>query len=448
VSTPPRFGTDGVRGVANDVLTPTVAMALGRAAVEEFGASQLIIGADTRLSSDLLVCAMAAGVASAGANAVLLGVVPTPAVALAAQNASAPAAMVSASHNPFTDNGIKLFAPGGLKLDDVTQSRIEAKFHRYLAEGMGAGPLAEHVGSISPDDSGAVDAWVKVAVGSIEGRSLNGLKIVLDCAHGSAYELGPRVFGELDAEIVVLGDSPNGVNINEGVGSTHPQALRAAVVAEEADFGLAFDGDADRLIAVDNDGNLVDGDHILAMLAADWSARGILNHNTVVVTVMTNLGFYRAMAAAGIEVVQTPVGDRSVLVALDDGDYSLGGEQSGHVICRNLATTGDGVLTAVQLADTINRSRRSLSDLASEAMTSVPQILRNVIMPTQIPDVVERMFTEINQAEAEMGDAGRVLVRPSGTEPLVRVMVEHLDPGEADRICGKLVAAAEALVAS
>lgn len=448
MSTPPKFGTDGVRGVANDVLTPTVAMALGRAAVEEFGASELIIGADTRLSSDLLVAAMAAGVASAGADAILLGVVPTPTVALAARSAGAPAAMVSASHNPFADNGIKLFAPGGLKLDDATQSRIEARFHHYLEQGLGAGPVAQHVGSISPDASGAVDAWVQVAVGSIDGRSLNGLKIVLDCAHGSAYELGPRVFTNLGAEIVVLGADPDGVNINNGVGSTHPQALQKAVVAEEADFGLAFDGDADRLIAVDNKGDIVDGDHILAMLATDWSARGVLNHNTVVVTVMTNLGFYRAMAAAGIEVVQTPVGDRSVLVALDDGDYSLGGEQSGHVICRNLATTGDGVLSAVQLADMINRARRSLSDLATEAMTSVPQILRNVTMPTQIPDVVEQMRPEIQRAEAEMGDEGRVLVRPSGTEPLVRVMVEHLDPNEADRICGELVAAAEALVSS
>ena len=446
MATPPRFGTDGVRGVANDVLTPTVAMALGRSAVEEFNATQVIIGSDTRLSGDILVSAMAAGVASAGAQAVLLGVVPTPVVALAAANSGAPAAMVSASHNPFGDNGIKLFAPGGLKLDDSTESSIESRFHKYLANGMGVGPTGDAVGRISNDTSGTTQAWVELVVASVEGRNLDGLRIVLDCAHGSAFELGPQVFEALGAEVVVIGNRPDGVNINQESGSTHPQALQAAVIDNRAAFGLAFDGDADRLIAVDDKGELVDGDHILAMLATDWSSRGTLNHNTVVVTVMTNLGFHRAMAEANISVAQTAVGDRSVLVALDEGGFSLGGEQSGHVICRDLATTGDGILSGVQLADMIKRSGRPLSEIAGQAMTSVPQILRNVRLQTQIPDVADRLATEIAQAEAEMGDNGRVLVRPSGTEPLVRVMVEHLDPTEADRICSSLVAAAEALV--
>ncbi len=452
--TPLRFGTDGVRGVANQELTPAVAMALGRAAVEEFGATQVVIGSDTRLSADLLVSAMAAGVASAGADAILLGIVPTPAVALAAERFSAPAAMVSASHNPFGDNGIKLFAPGGLKLDDATQSNVEARFHAYLAVspldsgGMGPGPTGPSVGSISDDTSGATKAWIETVVSSVEGRTLDGIKIVLDCAHGSAFELGPRVFAELGAETVVIGDEPDGVNINAGFGSTHPEALQQAVLDHQADFGLAFDGDADRLIAVDNRGEIVDGDHILALLAADWSARGKLNHNTVVVTVMTNLGFHRAMKSGGINVVQTPVGDRSVLVALDEGDFSLGGEQSGHVICRALATTGDGVLSGVQLADLVKRSAESLGAAADAAMTSVPQILRNVRMSERIPDVVERLQPQISAAEAEMGDDGRVLVRPSGTEPLVRVMVEHLDAQEADRVCAMLVEATEALIGS
>lgn len=445
--TPPRFGTDGVRGVANEELTPGVAMALGRATVEEFGATKVVIGSDTRLSADLLVSALAAGVASAGADAILLGVVPTPAVALAAERCTAPAAMVSASHNRFDDNGIKLFAPGGLKLDDETQARIEARFHSYL-DGVGSGPTGAEVGSITTDSSGIIDGWIGTVIDSVEGRTLNGLKIALDCAHGSAFELGPRAFAELGAEVVVIGNSPNGTNINDGFGSTHPGALQQAVLEHQADFGLAFDGDADRLIAVDNRGELVDGDHILAMLAMDWSAAGTLKHNTVVVTVMTNLGFHRAMAAAGITVVQTPVGDRSVLVALDDGGYSLGGEQSGHVICREIAKTGDGVLSGVKLADMIKRSGDTLANLADAAMTSVPQILRNVRMTERIPDVVARLQPQIDQAEVAMGDRGRILVRPSGTEPLVRVMVEHLDPAEADRICDLLVKAAEDLVSS
>ncbi len=446
MATHPRFGTDGVRGVANDALTPAVAMALGRAAVEEFGATQVIIGSDTRRSADLLVAAMAAGVAASGADAVLLGVVPTPTVALAAARLSVPAAMVSASHNPFGDNGIKLFAPGGLKLDNATEARVEARFHELLSSGLGPGPIGAEVGTIRPDESDASGKWIEMAIASIEGRNLDGLKIVLDCAHGSAFEMGPAVFSRLGAEIFVMGDAPDGVNINDGVGSTYPQALQEAVLTHNAHFGLAFDGDADRLIAVDDAGELVDGDHILALLAEDWAARGHLNHNTVVVTVMTNLGFHRAMAAAGIEVAQTPVGDRSVLAALDEGGFSLGGEQSGHVICRDLATTGDGVLSGVQLADMIRRAERPLSELAAQAMTSVPQVLRNVRMAQRIPDVVDQLQPAIDVAEAEMGADGRVLVRPSGTEPLVRVMVEHLDSAEADRICASLVAATEALV--
>lgn len=441
-----RFGTDGVRGVANDALTPVVAMALGRAAVEEFSPTQVIIGSDTRRSGDLLVSAMAAGVASAGADAILLGVVPTPAVALAASGSGAPAAMVSASHNPFGDNGIKLFAPGGMKLDDETEARIEARFHRLLANGFGSGPTGESVGRIHADTSGAAEAWVDMVTSSIGGRDLSGVRIVLDCAHGSATKLGPMVFDRLGADLLVIGNDPDGVNINRGYGSTYPQPLQAAVLANSADFGLAFDGDADRLIAVDNDGELVDGDHILALLATDWSERGILKKNTVVITVMTNLGFHRAMSSAGITVVQTPVGDRSVLVALDDGGFSLGGEQSGHVICRDLATTGDGVLSGVQLADLVKRAGRPLSELAREAMISVPQVLRNVASTGNIDDVVERLAPQVLAVEAEMGQEGRVLVRTSGTEPLIRIMVEHSSGTEADRICGNLVSATEALL--
>ncbi len=453
----PRFGTDGVRGLANEELTPDVALALGRAASEvllegverstqEGGSGnsrRLVIGRDTRQSGHMLEAGLIAGCAASGVDVELLGVVPTPTVAWTAADQQIPGAMISASHNPFADNGIKLFAAGGRKLTDDVEARIQQRFHELLqtpGSDQLAGPTGAGVGQVVAG-AGAF-GWVAAVQASINGRSFDGLSVVLDCAHGSASALGPHVFEELGAKVAVIGNDPDGVNINAGVGSTHPELLQAAVVEAGAQIGLAFDGDADRLIAIDHAGNVVDGDHILAMLATDWRDQGKLAHDTIVVTVMSNLGFRLAMEAAGITVVETKVGDRYVLEALQAGSFSLGGEQSGHVICHDIASTGDGVLAGVQLLDLLQRSGRSLADLAADAMTTYPQVLKNVRLRRQEPDVADQLSDVVALAEAELGTQGRVLVRPSGTEPLVRIMVEHLDRDTAHRVCDELVAIA------
>ncbi len=449
----PRFGTDGVRGSANDELTPQVALALGRAAAEVLAADRFVVGRDTRRSGPMLEAALVAGVTSAGADVGLLGVVPTPTVAWSAQARDAAGAMISASHNPFADNGIKFFAPGGVKLSDDVEARIEDAYRRYLDGGIGAGPTGAGVGSPEPvadDDPTGRNGWVRSVQSSIGGetRPLDGMTIVADCANGAAVDVAAEVYTGLGARVELIGDRPDGLNINAGFGSTAPEALTAAVVDRGADLGLAFDGDADRLIAVDETGTVVDGDRVLAILATDWAAQGRLTGGAVVVTVMSNLGFHRAMAAAGIEVVSTAVGDRYVLQALDERGLALGGEQSGHVICRALATTGDGVLTGVQLADAVRRSAQPLSKLAAGAMTTVPQLLRNVRLPARDDGLVDRLTDEIDEVTATLGDDGRVLVRASGTEPLLRIMVEHVDPDVAERTCQRLVDAAQRLVAS
>ncbi|MEZ5407915.1 MAG: phosphoglucosamine mutase [Acidimicrobiales bacterium] len=445
----PRFGTDGVRGLANQELTPEVAVALGRAAAEVFGAPRFVLGRDTRRSGPMLEAALSAGICAAGADVELLGVVPTPTVAWVAARSSVPGAMISASHNPYADNGIKLFAPGGLKLADEIEARIQGRYLELLASGpspAAAAPVGAGVGSLAPGSSDDIDGWVDAVCVSIAPRRLDGLRLVVDCAHGAAHELGPRVLRRLGAEVTVIGADPDGVNINDGVGSTAPGPLAEAVVTARADLGVAFDGDADRLIAVDETGDVVDGDRMLAILALDRAARGLLAGNTVVVTVMTNLGFHLAMQRAGIRVVSTSVGDRYVLQALDEGGYSLGGEQSGHVITRDLATTGDGVLSAVQLLDAVSRSTQPLSKLAAESMTTVPQILRNVRLPHRDEHLVEALEGEIGAVTDTLGTDGRVLVRASGTEPLLRVMVEHVDPQVAEQCCDRLVEAAQRLV--
>lgn len=443
----PRFGTDGIRGAANTELTPEVALALGRAAVEVLGGDLVVVGSDTRLSGPMLEGALIAGVCSAGSDVESLGVVPTPAVAWASADRNAPAAMISASHNPFADNGIKVFAAGGMKLNDTDQAAIEKRYLDLLGAGPGGGagssPGAEPeaVGSLRP--SQGIDGWLDLVSGSIEPGSLDGIRLVIDGANGAAHRVGPEPFRRLGAQVSVIGDRPNGRNINAGFGSTATEALQAAVVAEGAMAGLAFDGDADRLIAVDETGQVVDGDRVLALLAADWKASGRLAGDAVVVTVMTNLGFHRAMAAAGISVVSTKVGDRHVLEAIEAGGYSLGGEQSGHVICRDLATTGDGVLTGVQLIDVVARSGRPFSELASASMVRVPQVLRNVRLPGPVDDPVAVIADRVAAVEASFGDDGRVLVRASGTEPLLRIMVEHLDDATAASACSDLVSEAE-----
>jgi len=450
----PRFGTDGIRGLANDELTATVALALGRAAAEVLDVDTFVVARDPRRSGPMLEAGLLAGICAAGVDVELLGVVPTPAVAWASANRSADGqrvagAMISASHNPFADNGIKLFAPGGLKLTDGAEATIEAVYQRHLADGTSgpAGPTGAAVGTASTGDAAMVVGWQEAVRDSVASGALDGLSIVLDCANGAASSVASSVYDDLGATVHVIGHEPDGVNINDGYGSTAPEALAAAVVDADADLGLAFDGDADRLIAVDETGAIVDGDRVLAILATDWSANGQLAGGAVVVTVMTNLGFHLAMRAAGIDVVSTGVGDRYVLQALDERGLSLGGEQSGHVICRELATTGDGVLTGVQFADAVVRAGQPLSKLAGEIMTSVPQVLRNVRLPARDETLVARLAADVDAVEAELGREGRVLVRASGTEPLLRIMVEHVDPDVAELNCSRLVTAAERSVA-
>ncbi|HZQ28287.1 MAG TPA: phosphoglucosamine mutase [Acidimicrobiales bacterium] len=428
---PLRFGTDGVRGVANAELTPELVLSLGRAAARVLGpADRFLVGRDTRLSGPLLQAALAAGLAAEGVTVVDLGVLPTPAVAFASAQHGCPAAVLSASHNPYTDNGVKFFAAGGRKLTDEVEQRLEAA----MSAPGGTGPIGGF-----DDDPGAADTYVAHLVASLEGRTLEGLHVVADCANGAASALLRPTLHALGAIVDVLHDDPDGTNINDGCGSTHPASLQAAVVERGADVGLAFDGDADRVLAVDHQGRLVDGDHLLALYALDLRARDALRGDTVVVTVMTNLGFRLAMAEHRIGVHETQVGDRYVLEALEAGGWSLGGEQSGHVIFRDLATTGDGLLTGLQLLDLVHRAGRPLADLAAAAMTPVPQVLRNVRVRNRDGLAgAAAVWDDVRAVEGELGDHGRVLLRPSGTEPLVRVMVEAADAGVAERAADRL----------
>ena len=354
-----------------------------------------------------------------------------------------PAAMISASHNPFADNGVKFFSAGGRKLPDQVEARIEAEYTRLLdvtaADHLDQAPTGGGVGLVTEGSRPAVSRYQASMEAALEGRRLGGLKVVLDCANGAASFVAPATVRALGAQVVVLHDVPNGVNINDGCGSTHPESLQAAVLREGAHLGLAFDGDADRCLAVDAAGVLVDGDQIMAMCAVDLRERGRLAKDTIVVTVMTNLGFKLAMADAGIEVRETKVGDRYVLEALEEGGFSLGGEQSGHVIFTERAATGDGLLTGLAVMDLMVRSGRSLAELAS-VMERLPQVLRNVSgVDRQRLESAQRLWDEVASVERELSGRGRVLLRPSGTEALVRVMVEaptaELAEEAAARLC-------------
>ena len=439
-----QFGTDGVRGVALSELTTEFATRLGRAAARVLGAdgvTSVVIGGDTRESTATLDQALCDGFALEGIDVVRLGVAPTPQVAFEAQRRGALGAVVSASHNAWTDNGIKLFARGGVKLTDEVERRIEAELDALAADP--ASPSAER-GQIV--ETGADhDAYIAHVVGFLEGLDLDGLRIVLDAANGAGHVIGPEVLRAAGADVIVVAAAPDGRNINDGCGATAPALIAAAVVEHRAELGIALDGDADRLIAVDHTGRVVDGDHIIAITANDLRARGELRHDTVVVTVMTNLGFRLAMRDVGIEVVETAVGDRYVLEALAAGGFSLGGEQSGHVIFADHATTGDGILTALALLDAVRRSGRSLAELAADAMTSLPQVLVNVRVARRMPDVADRLAEEIAVAERDLGATGRILVRASGTEPLVRVMVEAPTHDEAQSVADTLADAARRL---
>ncbi len=425
------FGTDGVRGDTRSELTESQIERLGQIVADVFGTASFGIGHDPRESGPSLVAALSRGVSASGSRPIPLGVLPTPAVARWSADEHQAAAMVSASHNPWYDNGVKFFAPGGLKLDDAAQTEIEERLADQRAPAS-----AQIAASEPPRDLGMVDditptgealeRHISAVVASIEGRDLRGLRIVVDSANGAAHIGGPECLRRLGARVIAIHAEPDGRNINHRCGSLHPEGLQAAVLESQADAGVAFDGDADRVLAVDHRGSLVDGDEILAVCAIDRQRRGELAGATVVVTAMSNLGFRRAMAANGIGVIDTNVGDRYVLAALQQHGLALGGEQSGHVIFRELATTGDGVLTAVQLLDTVKRTGSNLADLTATAMTKVPQVLLNVANPRRrsVEEVRSLLATISTEAQDRLAGMGRVLLRASGTEPVVRVMVE------------------------
>ena len=436
-----KFGTDGVRGVANQELTPELALNLGRAAARVLGGSTWLIGRDTRRSGPLLAAALAAGLATEGMEVIDLGVLPTPGVAYLSAQDRVPAAMISASHNPFGDNGIKLFTAGGNKLSDEVEEQLELELTALSAQGdPRPRPTGADVGTIRVDHAAVSRYREHLIERVVPAGALAGLKVVLDGAHGAAAELAADVYESLGATVLAIHTEPDGININENCGSTHPEGLQAAVLAHGADLGLAFDGDADRVLAADADGQFIDGDQIIAICAIDRHERGKLPNDTVVVTVMSNLGFRQGMAAHGIHVVTTDVGDRYVLEALDAGHHTLGGEQSGHVIFRDLASTGDGMLTGIALASVMARRGRSLADLAGEAMVRLPQVLVNVRTARRDPEILDKLKPEVDLASERLGDRGRVLLRASGTEPVIRVMVEAPTHEEAAEVAGHLAA--------
>lgn len=427
----PRFGTDGIRGRSDTEITPELAYALGLAAAEVLGPQRAVIGGDTRESTAALDKALSAGVLAGGVEVVRVGVAPTPMIAFTAARQNAIGLVISASHNPYQDNGIKIFGIGGTKLSVETEARLAARLDEILLSDSAGAVLREQArkqGAV-PVLSDAAGDYLNHLWAALEGRDLAGLHIVIDAANGAAAALAGPCCERLGARVDLINVSPNGRNINTACGATNPSGLAEAVVKSGADLGLALDGDADRLIAVDERGQVVDGDHIIALCALDLKNRDRLAHRAVAVTVMTNLGFHHAMSAAGIEVVQTPVGDRSVLEAMDTGGLSLGGEQSGHVIFRDFASTGDGLLTGLMLADVLVRAspgpaKVRLSELAANAMTALPQILINVKLAAVPQRLLDELAPEIAAVESRLGDEGRLLVRSSGTEPMVRVMVE------------------------
>jgi phosphoglucosamine mutase len=434
------FGTDGVRGLANVDLTAELALDLSVAAAHVLGEAgafeghrpRAVVGRDPRASGEFLEAAVVAGLASAGVDVVRLGVLPTPAVAyLTGSTGSDLGVMLSASHNPMPDNGIKFLARGGIKLDDVIEDAIEARMGEEWQR-----PTGASVGRVTDDGQG-FETYVSHLVRSAPNR-FDGLKVVIDCANGAASQTAPEALRRLGAEVITVAAAPDGLNINLNCGSTHMDGLQREVVGHRADVGIALDGDADRCLAVDANGELVDGDQILAVLALAMRDSGRLSNDTVVATVMSNLGFVQAMVRERIAVEQTKVGDRYVLEAMKAGGHKLGGEQSGHVILSDHATTGDGTLTAVMLLARIAQTGKSLADLAS-AMIRLPQVLVNVRnVDKNRAGIDATVQSAVAEATIRLGDTGRVLLRPSGTEPLVRVMVEAESSDTAHEIAHSL----------
>ena len=419
------FGTDGVRGVANSELTPELAFKLGRAGgyvltKDAKDKPKVLIGRDTRISGEMLEGALVAGLLSIGAEVMRLGVISTPGVAYLSRVMNADAGvMISASHNPVQDNGIKFFGPDGFKLTDEQEAEIEALLD---AEDTLPRPIGAGIGSVSDYFEGG-QKYISYLKQTVEEDFLN-IHVALDCAHGATSSLATHLFADLEADISTMGSSPDGLNINDGVGSTHPEKLAAFVLERGADVGLAFDGDGDRLIAIDENGQIVDGDQIMFIIGKYLCAKGRLNKNTIVSTVMSNMGFYKALEENGMTSVKTAVGDRYVVEEMRANDYNLGGEQSGHIVFLDFNTTGDGLLTGIQLVNIMKATGKRLSELAGE-MTIFPQKLVNVrVTDKHAVTQNEKVAEVISMVEAEMAGNGRVLVRPSGTEPLVRVMVE------------------------
>ena len=436
------FGTDGVRGLANGLLTAELATNLGVAAAQVLGERGefakhktdrpfAIVGRDPRASGEFLQSAICAGLASAGVDVIEVGVVPTPAVAFLTDHTGADlGVMLSASHNPMPDNGIKFFARGGVKLDDAIEDAIEA--HLKITNNL---PTGSGVGRIRSDHD-LIEKYLHHLNASIT-NSLEGIKVVIDGANGSASLVGPEALRRAGAQVVTIHCEPDGLNINEKCGSTHMEDLFAAVLAHGADVGIAHDGDADRCLAVDATGNFVDGDQILAILAVGRKERNELVGNTVVATVMSNLGFYIAMREHGIEVIAAAVGDRYVLEEMRNGGFTIGGEQSGHVVLSEFATTGDGALTALHLLSEMKRTGKSLAQIAS-LVTKLPQVLINVPNVDKSAVAKTVVVDAVIKAEKELGETGRVLLRPSGTEPLIRVMVEAATAEQAQAVAQEL----------
>ena len=434
------FGTDGIRGLANRDLTVELALDLAVAAAHVLVESSsnkdhrptAIVGQDSRASGEFLEAAVVAGLTSAGINVYRVGVLPTPAIAfLVAESQADLGVMISASHNPMPDNGIKLFSRGGGKLDDVIEARIEARMGEEWLR-----PTGHGVGRVINDES-AKERYLEHLLASVS-TPLAGITVVVDCANGASSFVAPEALLRAGAKVIAIADTPDGWNINDGVGSTHLSHLRSAVLEHGADLGIAHDGDADRCLAIDATGAEVDGDHILSILAKSFKSRGMLKGNTVVGTVMSNLGFIHSMKDAGIDVITTAVGDRYVLETMLEKDYALGGEQSGHVIMRNYANTGDGILTAMQLIQEVVRSGKTLAELAA-SMVRFPQVLINVKdVAKEKLDGSAVIAAAVKKAQDELGSNGRVLLRASGTEALVRVMVEAQSDNIATNIAQQL----------
>ena len=442
---PRLFGTDGVRGKANSELTPELAYKLGRAATIYFGrehndnskiAPTILIGRDTRVSGEMLEAALIAGICSAGGRAIAAGVIPTPAVAYLSRKLKTKAGIViSASHNPFYDNGIKFFGGDGYKLPDAVEDEIEAIVRAISTKDDFPRPTGDNLCHVERRHN-LLEDYVNFVINTTDQR-FDGMKIVLDCANGAAFEAMPEILKRLGADVITLGTNPNGININDNCGSTHIKNLQQAVLENHADIGIAHDGDADRCLCVDEKGKIIDGDHILVICATAMMKAGTLPKNTVVTTVMANIGFRQAIQSFGGKIEITKVGDRYVLENMLKNGYTLGGEQSGHIIFTEHSTTGDGLITALQVLSAIKRTGKKASEL-NALMTTYPQVLLNVSVKDKSVYEMEEVQKIIKESAMELGDSGRILVRASGTEPLIRVMAEGPDLKQLEDICRKI----------